>query len=159
MNRWIADRVTEDIYDTNLLLLQWSCNIWYWFIISGSFFLEYLYSNSFFLFNYSQLIASGPFTTTDNLLFEPLIELLAYATRKLPQLLILVWTHLFFIIFQHHIWVTYLAREVSYFFTYWHFSQLGPFVDSEHPEIKKGTVDRSFDEIFHMEILRRVYTQ
>ncbi|XP_043804660.1 DNA polymerase alpha subunit B isoform X2 [Manihot esculenta] len=69
-----------------------------------------------------QLIASGPFTTTDNLLFEPLTELLAYATRKLPQLLIL----------------------------------LGPFVDSEHPEIKKGTVDRSFDEIFHMEILRRL---
>uniref|UniRef100_A0A2C9UTU0 DNA polymerase alpha subunit B n=1 Tax=Manihot esculenta TaxID=3983 RepID=A0A2C9UTU0_MANES len=70
----------------------------------------------------STLIASGPFTTTDNLLFEPLTELLAYATRKLPQLLIL----------------------------------LGPFVDSEHPEIKKGTVDRSFDEIFHMEILRRL---
>nr|POE58034.1 isoform 2 of dna polymerase alpha subunit b [Quercus suber] len=70
----------------------------------------------------SVIIASGPFTTTDNLSFEPLTELLAYATRKLPQVLIL----------------------------------LGPFVDSEHPEIKKGTTDRSFDEIFHVEILRRL---
>lgn len=75
----------------------------------------------------SVIIASGPFTTVDNLLFEPLTELLAYATRKLPQVLIL----------------------------------LGPFVDSEHPEIKKGTMDRSFDEIFHMEVMRRLqdYTE
>lgn len=36
------------------------------------------------------------------------------------------------------------------------FLQLGPFVDSEHPQIKKGTTDSSFDEIFHLEILRRV---
>ncbi|XP_034700051.1 DNA polymerase alpha subunit B [Vitis riparia] len=70
----------------------------------------------------SLMVAAGPFTTTDNLLFEPLTELLAYARRKMPQLLIL----------------------------------LGPFVDSEHPEIRKGTVDRSFDEIFHLEILRRL---
>ncbi|CAK7327411.1 unnamed protein product [Dovyalis caffra] len=70
----------------------------------------------------SALIASGPFTTTDNLLFEPLTELLAYAGRKLPQLLIL----------------------------------MGPFVDSEHPEIKKGTIDGSFDELFRLEILRRL---
>ncbi|XP_048318477.1 uncharacterized protein LOC107428341 [Ziziphus jujuba] len=70
----------------------------------------------------SVIIASGPFTTTDNLLFEPLVELLSYANRKLPQLLIL----------------------------------LGPFVDSEHPEIKRGTVDQSFDEIFHQEIIRRL---
>uniref|UniRef100_A0A5B7C235 DNA polymerase alpha subunit B n=1 Tax=Davidia involucrata TaxID=16924 RepID=A0A5B7C235_DAVIN len=70
----------------------------------------------------SLIIAAGPFTTTDNLLFEPLTELLAYARRKQPQLLIL----------------------------------LGPFVDSEHPEIKKGTVNRTFDEIFHLEILGRL---
>lgn len=38
------------------------------------------------------------------------------------------------------------------------FSQLGPFIDSEHPDIKKGTTDRSFDEIFHFEILRKVIT-
>ncbi|KAG2702656.1 hypothetical protein I3843_06G093400 [Carya illinoinensis] len=70
----------------------------------------------------SVIIASGPFTTSDNLLFEPLTELLTYATRKPPQVLIL----------------------------------LGPFLDCEHIEIKKGTTDRSFDEIFHLEILRRL---
>ncbi|KAF9604536.1 hypothetical protein IFM89_007657 [Coptis chinensis] len=70
----------------------------------------------------SLVIAAGPFTTTDNLLFEPLVELLAYATRKQPQLLML----------------------------------LGPFIDSEHPEIRKGTIDRSFDDIFHSDILRRL---
>ncbi|KAL1216416.1 hypothetical protein V5N11_026347 [Cardamine amara subsp. amara] len=70
----------------------------------------------------SFIIASGPFTTSDNLLFEPLNELLAYAKRKPPQLLVL----------------------------------LGPFVDSEHPEIKKGTVDATFDEIFQVEILRKL---
>lgn len=39
---------------------------------------------------FEQVIAAGPFTTTDNLLFEPLVELLAYASRKQPQLLLLV---------------------------------------------------------------------
>ncbi|PIA51345.1 hypothetical protein AQUCO_01100282v1 [Aquilegia coerulea] len=70
----------------------------------------------------NMVIAAGPFTTTDNLLFEPLIELLAYATRKQPQLLLL----------------------------------MGPFVDSEHPEIKTGTVDKSFTDILHAEILTRL---
>ncbi|KAJ3671698.1 hypothetical protein LUZ60_007777 [Juncus effusus] len=70
----------------------------------------------------SSIIACGPFTTCDNLLFEPLEDLLAYCRRKPPQLLIL----------------------------------MGPFVDSEHPEIKKGTVDRSFRDIFHIEIIRRI---
>ncbi|GMI83477.1 DNA polymerase alpha 2, EMBRYO DEFECTIVE 2814 [Hibiscus trionum] len=70
----------------------------------------------------TMIIAAGPFTTTDNLLFEPLSELLAYATRKSPQLLIL----------------------------------LGPFIDSEHPQIKKGTADLSFDDIFQTEVLRMV---
>nr|CAD1820003.1 unnamed protein product [Ananas comosus var. bracteatus] len=70
----------------------------------------------------SVVIAAGPFTTNDNLLFEPLQELLAYARRKQPQLLIL----------------------------------MGPFVDSDHPDIKKGTADQSFGDIFHLEILRRL---
>ncbi|KAJ8758916.1 hypothetical protein K2173_002695 [Erythroxylum novogranatense] len=34
-------------------------------------------------------------------------------------------------------------------------SILGPFIDSEHPEIKKGSVDKSFDEIFYSEILNK----
>ncbi|KAG6525019.1 hypothetical protein ZIOFF_014971 [Zingiber officinale] len=70
----------------------------------------------------SLLIAAGPFTTTDNLLFEPLTELLAYASRRQPQLVIL----------------------------------MGPFIDSDHPEIKKGTVDREFDEIFRVEIIQKL---
>ncbi|ESW35722.1 hypothetical protein PHAVU_001G259300 [Phaseolus vulgaris] len=70
----------------------------------------------------SMIIAAGPFTTADNLLFEPLTELLQYAKRRPPHLLVL----------------------------------LGPFVDSEHPDLKKGTVDRTFDEIFHFEILRKL---
>ncbi|VAI79658.1 unnamed protein product [Triticum turgidum subsp. durum] len=70
----------------------------------------------------SSVIAAGPFTTTDNLLFEPLQELLSYACRKQPQLLIL----------------------------------MGPFIDSDHPEIKKGTSDQSFHDIFHFEILRKL---
>lgn len=35
-------------------------------------------------------------------------------------------------------------------------TQLGPFVDSEHPEIKKGAVDATFDEIFQIEVIRKV---
>ncbi|KAH7680879.1 DNA polymerase alpha subunit B protein [Dioscorea alata] len=70
----------------------------------------------------SLVAAAGPFTTTDNLLFEPLTELLSYASRKQSQLLLL----------------------------------MGPFLDSEHPEIKKGTVDQSFDNIFHIEVLRKL---
>ncbi|PUZ72199.1 hypothetical protein GQ55_2G374400 [Panicum hallii var. hallii] len=70
----------------------------------------------------SSVIAAGPYTTTDNLLFEPLQELLSYACRKQPQLLIL----------------------------------MGPFIDSDHPDIKKGTVDQSFHDIFYSEVLRKI---
>ncbi|CAI9281870.1 unnamed protein product [Lactuca saligna] len=38
----------------------------------------------------SLIIASGPYTTTDNLFFEPLSDLLAYAQRKQPKLPILL---------------------------------------------------------------------
>ncbi|AQK40137.1 DNA polymerase alpha 2 [Zea mays] len=70
----------------------------------------------------SSIIAAGPYTTTDNMLFEPLQELLSYACRKPPQLLIL----------------------------------MGPFIDSDHPDIKKGTIDQSFHDIFHFEVLRKI---
>ncbi|GKD15499.1 DNA polymerase alpha subunit B [Tanacetum coccineum] len=70
----------------------------------------------------SLIIASGPYTTADNMFFEPLSDLLAYAQRKQPQLLVL----------------------------------LGPFIDSEHPEIKKGALNRTYDELFRLEILRRL---
>ncbi|KAK6160354.1 hypothetical protein DH2020_003735 [Rehmannia glutinosa] len=70
----------------------------------------------------SLIVAAGPFTTSDNLLFEPLTELLSYARRKQPQLLVL----------------------------------LGPFIDSDHPELRKGTVSQTFDEMFHLEILGKL---
>ncbi|MFS7943928.1 putative DNA polymerase alpha/delta/epsilon, subunit B, DNA polymerase alpha, subunit B [Helianthus anomalus] len=70
----------------------------------------------------SLIIASGPFTTTDNLFFEPLSDLLAYARRRQPQLLVL----------------------------------LGPFIDSEHPEIKKGALNKTYDELFRLEVFKRL---
>ncbi|KAL3649861.1 hypothetical protein CASFOL_006264 [Castilleja foliolosa] len=70
----------------------------------------------------SLIVAAGPFTTSDNLLFEPLTELLAYARRKQPQLLVL----------------------------------LGPFVDSDHPELRKGIIDQTFDEIFRLGIIAKL---
>ncbi|RAL53350.1 unnamed protein product [Cuscuta campestris] len=70
----------------------------------------------------SLIIAAGPFTTTDNLFFEPLTELLAYARRKQPQLLVL----------------------------------LGPFIDSDHPEIKKANMHKTFDEMYQDEIVGRL---
>lgn len=60
------------------------------------------------------LAAAGPFTTAENHAYQPLKELLAYAKRRRPHLLIL----------------------------------MGPFVDSEHPQIKGGTVDATFGHIF-----------
>ncbi|KZV39969.1 DNA polymerase alpha subunit B-like [Dorcoceras hygrometricum] len=70
----------------------------------------------------SLIVAAGPFTTSDNLFFEPLNELLAYARRKQPQLLVL----------------------------------LGPFIDSDHPELKKGYMNCTFDELFQLEILGKL---
>lgn len=41
------------------------------------------------------MIAAGPFTTSDNLTYEPLMELLDFARKKQPNLLLLVWAMLF----------------------------------------------------------------
>jgi DNA polymerase alpha subunit B len=70
----------------------------------------------------SMLIAAGPFTTTDNLAFQPLTEFLVYAKKKQVNNLIL----------------------------------MGPFVDSEHPQIKIGTVDKFYEEIFQEEVCARL---
>ncbi|KAK6139160.1 hypothetical protein DH2020_027101 [Rehmannia glutinosa] len=35
-------------------------------------------------------------------------------------------------------------------------SLLGPFIDSDHPELRKGTVSQTFDEMFHLEILGKL---
>lgn len=72
---------------------------------------------------YTRIVAAaGPFTTNDNLAYEPLVELFAYAKKVRPNLLIL----------------------------------MGPFVDSEHPQIKQGTVGKLFSHIFQEEIRMRV---
>jgi hypothetical protein len=44
-----------------------------------------------------QLTAAGPFTTSDNLAYEPFVELLAYARKKRPNLLVLVLFHSCFV--------------------------------------------------------------
>lgn len=44
----------------------------------------------------------------------------------------------------------------TYVFFFFFVTQLGPFVDSTHPEIEKGSVDATFTEIFQVEVIRRV---
>lgn len=44
-----------------------------------------------------QLTAAGTFTTSDNLAYEPFVELLAYARKKRPNLLVLVLFHSCFV--------------------------------------------------------------
>lgn len=66
--------------------------------------------------------AAGPFTTSENLAYEPLVELFAYARKVRPNLLIL----------------------------------MGPFVDSEHSQIKQGAVGRLLSHVFQEEIRMRV---
>lgn len=70
----------------------------------------------------SMVVAGGPFTTSDNLAYEPLVEILDFARKKQPNLLLL----------------------------------MGPFVDSEHPQIKLGAVDRTFHQIFQEEVRTRI---
>lgn len=70
----------------------------------------------------SMVIAAGPFSTSDNLKYEPLVELLDFARKKQPNLLLL----------------------------------MGPFVDSEHPLVKLGAADRTFQEIFQEEVVTRI---
>ena len=86
-------------------------------------------------------------------MFEPLQELLSYACRNQPQLLILVSP------FQSFTYNNACIFEMFCYCTYWSiFSllQMGPFIDSDHPVIKKGTVDQYFHDIFCSEVLRKV---
>eukprot|EP00850_Spirogloea_muscicola_P009779 SM000055S18313 [mRNA] locus=s55:615811:620704:- [translate_table: standard] len=75
------------------------------------------------------IVAAGPYTTSDNLLYEPLEELLDYALEQRPNLLILVLTF------------TSLSR---------------PFVDSEHPGVKTGNLEVTFKRLFQQQICTRV---
>ncbi|XP_065833530.1 DNA polymerase alpha subunit B-like [Oscarella lobularis] len=62
----------------------------------------------------SVLIATGPFTTSSNLFYEPLDSLLSLVEREPPDVLIL----------------------------------LGPFVDSDHPNVKNFDMDVTFQQLF-----------
>eukprot|EP00798_Chlamydomonas_sp_ICE-L_P021544 gene21544-28536_t len=70
----------------------------------------------------TMVVAAGPYTTTGDMLFEPLNELLQFCSEKQPDLLLL----------------------------------MGPFVDVEHPLIKSGTLDCTFDKIFQEQVLSRL---
>ena len=86
-------------------------------------------------------------------MFEPLQELLSYACRKQPQLLILVGP------FNplHETTHAYLKCSATvHTDRFFSLLQMGPFIDSDHPVMKKGTVDQSFHDIFYSEVLRKV---
>lgn len=68
---------------------------------------------------FSMVVASGPFTAADNLMYEPLKALIQYCEREKPEMLLL----------------------------------LGPFVDEDHPDIGKGLVDVTFEDIFDVKIM------
>mmetsp|Transcript_4249 Transcript_4249/g.9247 ORF Transcript_4249/g.9247 Transcript_4249/m.9247 type:complete len:633 (+) Transcript_4249:69-1967(+) len=70
----------------------------------------------------SMVVAAGPYTTSEDVSYEPLTELLKYCSDKQADVLVL----------------------------------LGPFVDVEHPAVKDGRVDRTFEQLYKDEILRRV---
>lgn len=53
-----------------------------------------------------QVAAAGPFTTNDNLAYEPLVELFAYAKKVRPNLLILV-------VFWHFFYFPHLSNSDS----------------------------------------------
>ena len=64
------------------------------------------------------VVAAGPFTTTQNLIYQPLQYLLEYCAKTKPDTLLL----------------------------------LGPFVDEDHPQIKSGLVEHTFEDIFEAQV-------
>jgi DNA polymerase alpha subunit B len=68
---------------------------------------------------FSMVVASGPFTAADNLMYEPLKALIQYCEREKPEVLLL----------------------------------LGPFVDEDHPDIGRGLIDVTFEDIFDVKIM------
>lgn len=110
------------------------------------------------------MAAAGPFTTNDNLAYEPLVELLTYARKIRPNVLILVFVRVDGQ--APSLWNIYdqssELETLSYFKLYcashnmmW-CMQMGPFVDSEHPQIKQGTINKLFSHIFQEEVRMRV---
>lgn len=66
----------------------------------------------------SYIIAAGPYTTPEDLDYEPLTALLECCTAHRPDMLLL----------------------------------LGPFVDVDHPLIRGGMLDETFDDVFHSRV-------
>lgn len=68
------------------------------------------------------IVASGPYTTTENLSYEPLAALLEHCKACQPDMLLLA----------------------------------GPFVDAEHPCLKDGLFEETFEEIFASRVLSQL---
>lgn len=70
----------------------------------------------------SAIMAAGPFTTTENLEYEPLAALLEYAVEQKPDLLVLA----------------------------------GPFVDGDHPAVRGGLLEETFEQIFESRVVAQL---
>lgn len=70
------------------------------------------------------MVAAGPFCCSEDVEYEPLKDLLAYAAAEKPDCVML----------------------------------LGPFVDTEHPAVKAGSLDVTFDHLFATAVRSAVET-
>lgn len=68
--------------------------------------------------DFSCIIAAGPYTTSEDLLYEPLAALLEYAATQKPDVLLLA----------------------------------GPFVDADHPQVRSGLLEETFDQIYESRV-------
>lgn len=72
--------------------------------------------------NFSSIVAAGPYTTNEDLRYEPLAVLLDYAATAKPDVLLLS----------------------------------GPFVDADHPMIRDGLAEETFDQLFESRVLSQL---
>jgi DNA polymerase alpha subunit B len=70
----------------------------------------------------SAIVAAGPFTTSEDLEYEPLAALLEHAADQKPDLLLLA----------------------------------GPFVDADHPAVRGGLLEETFDQIFESRVVAQL---
>ena len=66
----------------------------------------------------SCIIAAGPYTSSEDLLYEPLAALLEHAATQKPDILLLA----------------------------------GPFVDADHPQVRGGLLEETFDQIYESRV-------
>lgn len=78
------------------------------------------------------LVACGPYTPSDSLTFDPLLDLINVIVRDRPDVCILVQFCLILLFFLVN-----LSHSLCVWFNQVSFSpQLGPFVDSKHEQIE-----------------------